>query len=114
MKRMVILLTFAFVLLAVFALSSTVSAQETTDDAAEDESDSESIWDWIKGFVSSIFTSIVNVIKAPFEAIATIFMNWANTLQNWYGPIVAVFVLSISWFMIRAVTEFDKWLDLTD
>jgi hypothetical protein len=102
--------------LAVIALFLCLLMVAGSASAAEEdeEEDSESIWEWIKGFVTAFIDTLVSVVTAPFKAIAEIFGNWAGTMAHWYGPIVAVFVLAVSWFMIRVVSEFDEWLDLNN
>jgi len=113
MRSMPIILTvLVMITLSIGIMGMDARAEDGSITAnAEDDN---GIWEWIQDFLTQIINAFISLITAPFRAISSIFGNWANTLTHWYGPIVAVFVLAVCYFMIRAVTEFDEWLDLNN
>lgn len=71
-----------------------------------------SIVDTLQDTFTRVVNLIVDIILAPFNAIATVFSNWGSSLSGWAGPIIAVFVIIIILVMVRIFSEFDEILDL--
>ena len=105
--------TFVFfnVALLLFISTFVVGSVSATDSVLDSENSSD-IWEWVKGFISKIVDAMISLITAPINAISTIFGNWAGTMSNWYGPIVAVFVLAVCYYMIRFAVGIDGLMDM--
>ncbi len=101
-------------------LGNDVSAMETTDNITmvpiENANMTGTLEDFVQGLISwipDVMKIFVDIILAPFRAIASIFENWADTIDNsWAGPIIAAFVVIVILIMIRLYTGFDGLLDI--
>ncbi len=71
----------------------------------------DNLFDGILGIISSTIQIFVDIILAPFRAIATVFTNWGTTLSGWAGPIIAAFVIIVILVMVRIYGEIDGWFD---
>lgn len=80
-------------------------------DTAEDEA--ADIWEEVKSTMSTIFSTIVGALLAPFRAFETLTENWAESLSSWYAPILAGAVLIILLVMWRGFSLLDKIIDTT-
>jgi len=102
-------------------LGGEVTATETTDNVRavpvpiENANITGTLETFVEGLTSwipNVLQIFVDIILAPFRAIASIFENWADTIDNtWAGPIIAVFVVVVILLMIRLYTGFDDLLD---
>ena len=105
--------TFVFFNIALILFISTfVIGSVSATDGDEEESTGTEIWNWVKSFMTKIFDALVTMVTAPINAISTIFGNWAGTMAHWYGPIVAVFVLAVCYYMIRLAVGIDGLMDM--
>lgn len=71
----------------------------------------ESFWETIMGFFESLGNALVDFVSAPFDAVATIFDNWASTLSEWYSPVLMGFVIIVIMAMYRLYAYLDDFLD---
>ncbi len=47
----------------------------------------------ILSWFQEIGQSIVDLITAPFDALASIWSSWGDSLGTWYGPVLMMIVL---------------------
>ena len=63
----------------------------------------------IIGFMGDVVQVAVDVITAPFKALAGIFNEWKESVWgDWYGPILATFVIIIVWLLVRSALKIDQ------
>ena len=63
----------------------------------------------IVGFLGDVVEVFVDVITAPFKALAGIFNEWKESVWgDWWGPILATFVIIVVWLMIRSAVKVDQ------
>lgn len=93
------------------ALEISVPIQNAVDEEETNQTASTSLWDSIQNTISRVFDLIMDIILAPFMAIATVFGNWGGALAGWYAPILAIFVIIVIFVMIRLYSAFDSGLD---
>ena len=59
--------------------------QQETNTTDEDKG----IWESLEDGVSTVITTMIDLLLAPARAIATVFSNWANTISGPLGLLIA-------------------------
>lgn len=112
MKSSVVILTLVLLTLSIGTIG-TVNAEPIEVPPPSYSVDATSNASNIKDLGMGILNTIVDIILAPFKAIATVFTSWGGAIgSTWYAPLIAVFVIIIIVLMIRLYSETDRFFDL--
>jgi hypothetical protein len=78
---------------------------------AHAEDSEETFWEKLTGFFEKIVNGMIDFLMAPLEAIGDIFNNWADTLSEWYSPVLMGIVVISLMVMYRLYAYLDDFLD---
>jgi hypothetical protein len=75
------------------------------------ETEDKNLWETIQDGIASVVNSVFNLIKAPADAFATVFGNWADAISGPLGLIIAGGVLFALYLLFRFSGLIDMILD---
>jgi hypothetical protein len=103
-----ILATLALSLVTVEDAAALPAPQEGVTIEATSSGD---FFDKIVEAFERVINAFVDMILAPIRALNTIWENWAETLGDWYAPILVAFIVIIILVMYRLYGQLDDFLD---